>query len=58
MIAQWKSTLPWIGHFHQHQWFTLQTCQPFNKIAIDLITDLTVSMSENQHILTIIDHLT
>ena len=31
---------------------------PFDKIALDLITDLSVSMSGNQHILTIIDHLT
>ena len=30
----------------------------FNKIAIDLITDLNVSTSGNQHIHTIIDHLT
>ena len=28
------------------------------KIAIDLITDLNVSTSGNQHILTIINHLT
>ena len=32
--------------------------RPFDKIAIDLITDLNVSTSGNQHILTIIDHLT
>ena len=32
--------------------------QPFDKFAIDLITDLNVSMSGNQHILTNIDHLT
>ena len=31
---------------------------PFNKIAIDLNTDLNVSNSGNQHILNIIDHLT
>ena len=31
---------------------------PFDKIAIDLVTDLNVSTSGNQHILTIIDHLT
>ena len=31
---------------------------PFDKIAIDLITDLNVCMSGNQHILTIIEHLT
>ena len=31
---------------------------PFDKIAIDLIMDLNVSMSDNQHILTIIDHPT
>ena len=31
--------------------------QPFDKIAIDLIIDLNVSMSEHQHILTIIDYL-
>ena len=29
-----------------------------DKIAIDLVTDLNVSTSGNQHILTIIDHLT
>ena len=32
--------------------------QSFNKIAIDLITDLNVSMSGKQYILTIVDHLT
>ena len=32
--------------------------QPFYKIAIDLITDLNVSKSGNQYILTIIDHFT
>ena len=32
--------------------------QPFDKSAIDLITDLNVSTLGNQHILTIIDHLT
>ena len=32
--------------------------QSFNKIAIDLITDLNVSMSGSQHVLTLIDHLT
>ena len=31
---------------------------PLNKIAIDLVTDLNVFMPGNQHILTIIDHLT
>ena len=31
---------------------------PFNKIAIDLVSDLNVSASGNQHILTIIDNLT
>ena len=31
---------------------------PFDKIAIDLIAGLNVSTSENQHILTFIDHLT
>ena len=31
--------------------------RPFNKIAIDLVWDLNVSTSGNQHILTIIDHL-
>ena len=31
--------------------------QPLDKIAIDLVTDLNVSMSENEHILIIIDHL-
>ena len=30
---------------------------PFEKIVIDLISDLSVSASGNQHILTIIDHL-
>ena len=32
--------------------------RPFDKIAIDLISDLSVSISGNQHILTIIYHLT
>ena len=32
--------------------------RPFNKIAIDLVSDLNISASGNQHILTIIDHLT
>ena len=31
--------------------------RPFDKIAIDLVSDLNVSASGNQHILTIIDHL-
>ena len=31
--------------------------RPFNNIAIDLVTDLSVSTSGNQHILTITDHL-
>ena len=31
--------------------------QPFDKSAIDLITDLNISTSGNQHILTITDHL-
>ena len=31
---------------------------PFGKIAIDLVSDLNVSTSGNQHILTITDHLT
>ena len=32
--------------------------RPFDKIAIDLVTDLNVSTSGNQYILTINDHLT
>ena len=32
--------------------------RPFNKIAIDLITECETSTSGNKHILTIIDHLT
>ena len=32
--------------------------RPFDKIAIDLVTDCKTSMSGNKHILTIIDHLT
>ena len=32
--------------------------RPIDKIAIDLVTDLNISTSGNQHILTIIDHLT
>ena len=32
--------------------------QPFNKIAIDLVTECETSTSGNKHILTIIDHLT
>ena len=31
--------------------------RPFNKIAIDLVTDCETSTSGNKHILTIIDHL-
>ena len=34
------------------------TDRPFDKIAIDLVSDLNISASGNQHILTIIDHLT
>ena len=32
--------------------------RPFNKIAIDLVTECDTSTSGNKHILTIIDHLT
>ena len=32
--------------------------RPFNKIAIDLVTECETSTSGNEHILTIIDHLT
>ena len=32
--------------------------RPFDKIAIDLVSDLNISASGNQHILSIIDHLT
>ena len=32
--------------------------RPFDKIAIDLVTDYKTSTSGNKHILTIIDHLT
>ena len=32
--------------------------RPFNKIAIDLITECETSTSGNKHIITIIDHLT
>ena len=32
--------------------------RPFDKIAIDLVTDCKTSTSGNKHILTIIDHLT
>ena len=32
--------------------------RPFDKIAIDLVLDLNVSVSGNQHIPAIIDHLT
>ena len=31
--------------------------RPFNKIATDLVSDLNISTSWNQHILAIIDHL-
>ena len=31
--------------------------RPFDKIAIDLVSDFNISTSGNQHILTIIDHL-
>ena len=32
--------------------------RPFNKIAINLVTECETSTSGNKHILTIIDHLT
>ena len=32
--------------------------RPFDKIAIDLVTECKTSTSGNKHILTIIDHLT
>ena len=32
--------------------------RPFDKIAIDLITECDMSTSDNKHILTIIYHLT
>ena len=32
--------------------------RPFDKIAIDLVTECNTSISGNKHILTIIDHLT
>ena len=32
--------------------------RPFDKIAIDLVTEFETSTSGNKHILTIIDHLT
>ena len=32
--------------------------RPFDKIAIDLVTEYETSTSRNKHILTIIDHLT
>ena len=32
--------------------------RPFDKTALDLVTDLNISSSGNQHILTITDHLT
>ena len=32
--------------------------RPFDKIAIDLVTEWKTSTSQNKHILTIIDHLT
>ena len=32
--------------------------RPFDKIAIDLVTECKTSTSENKHILTIINHLT
>ena len=34
------------------------TERPFDKIAIDLVSDLNVSTSGNEYILTIINHLT
>ena len=44
------------------QVYTLQMTdihdRPLDKIAIDLVSDLNVYASGNQHILTIIDHLT
>ena len=32
--------------------------RPFDKIAMDLVTECETSTSSNKHILTIIDHLT
>ena len=32
--------------------------RPFDKIAIDLVTECETSTSGNKHILTVIDHLT
>ena len=32
--------------------------RPFNKIAIDLVTECETTTSGNKHILTIIDHIT
>ena len=32
--------------------------RPFDKIAIDLVTECEISTSGNKHILTITDHLT
>ena len=32
--------------------------RPFDKIAINLVTECETSTSDNKHILTIIDHLT
>ena len=44
------------------QVYTLQMTdipdRPFDKIAIDLVSDLNVSTSANQHLLNIIDHST
>ena len=44
------------------QYYPLQVTdileEPFNKIAIDSITECETSTSGNKHILTIIDHLT
>ena len=44
------------------QYYPLQMMEipnrPFDKIAIDLVTECNTSTSDNKHILTIIDHLT
>ena len=41
-----------------HKQMTEIPDRPFDKIAIDLVTECEASTSGNKHILTIIDHLT
>ena len=54
ILCQWEKA--------KVQQYSLQMTEipdrPFDKIAIELVTECKTSMSRNKHILTIIDHLT